>query len=233
MYRRWPFLDRTMYTKETDDYYLNRNFPFVFCELIYSESEIIDFKKFARQINLQFPAQQVAVFNINQYNIRVLNDMSFSHDNDDKFHTFAECFKGYIDLYKLLNDNHMRQTIVDNYDYNEAVSYFEDVLKKLDEHFEQFNYKTFTIRERRRKTYAHNDKDYYLFSQTAIDDFPLDMQEIKSMASVIYNFAKTIQEKIGSKRANLGYPANSDDVKRLFGEKTDTDKWLEDNDNFF
>lgn len=145
MYRRWPFLDRTMYTKETDDYYLNRNFPFVFCELIYSESEIIDFEKFARQINLQFPAQQVAVFNINQYNIRVLNDMSFSHDNDDKFHTFAECFKGYLDLYKLLNDNHMRQTIVDNYDYNEAVSYFEDVLKKLDEHFEQFNYKTFTI----------------------------------------------------------------------------------------
>ena len=145
MYRRWLFLDRTMYTKETDDYYLNRNFPFVFCELIYSESEIIDFEKFARQINLQFPAQQVAVFNINQYNIRVLNDMSFSHDNDDKFHTFAECFKGYIDLYKLLNDNHMRQTIVDNYDYNEAVSYFEDVLKKLDEHFEQFNYKTFTI----------------------------------------------------------------------------------------
>ena len=42
-----------------------------------------------------------------------------------------------------------------------------------------------------------------------------------------------MQEKIGSKRANLGYPANSDDVKRLFGEKTDTDKWLEDNDNFF
>ena len=45
MYRRWPFLDRTMYTKETDDYYLNRNFPFVFCELIHSESEIIDFEK--------------------------------------------------------------------------------------------------------------------------------------------------------------------------------------------
>jgi hypothetical protein len=59
------------------------------------------------------------------------------------------------------------------------------------------------------------------------------MQEIKSIATVLYNFAKTMQEKIGSKRANLGYPANSDDVKRLFGEKTDTDIWLEENTDCF
>ena len=71
-----------------------------------------------------------------------------------------------------------------------------------------------------------------MFNQKAIDDFPLDMQEIKDMANIIYNFAKTMQEKIGSKRTNLGYPANSDDVKRLFGEKTDTDIWLEENDDF-
>jgi len=145
MYRRWPYLDRTMYTKETDDYYLNRNFPFVFCELIYSELDILDFEVFAKQINLQFPAQQIAVFDINQYNIRLLNDISFSHDNNDKFHTFAERFKDYLNLYKLLNDNHARQTIADNYDYNEVISYLEDILKKLDEYYCQFNYKTFTI----------------------------------------------------------------------------------------
>lgn len=95
----------------------------------------------------------------------------------------------------------------------------------------QYNLLIKNITERRRKTYAHNDKNYYLFSQKAIDDFPLDMEEIKSMANIIYVFAKTMQEKIGSKRADFGYPANSDDVKRLFGEKTDTDIWLEENDN--
>ncbi len=145
MYRRWPYLDKTMYNKETDDYYLNRNFPFVFCELIYSESEIIDFEEFAKKINFQFPAQQVVVFNINQYHIRILNDKSFSHDNDDKFHTFAERFNGYLNLYELLNDNQARQIITDNYDYSEIVGYFEDILKKLDEHLGQFNYKAFTI----------------------------------------------------------------------------------------
>ena len=59
------------------------------------------------------------------------------------------------------------------------------------------------------------------------------MDEIKAMSAIMYNFAKTMQEKIGSKRAHLGYPANSDDVKRLFGEKTDADIWLEDSDNLF
>ena len=84
------------------------------------------------------------------------------------------------------------------------------------------------IRERRRKTYAHNDEEYYLFSKKAIIDFPLDIEEIKLLANTIYSFAKQMQEKIGSSRSNLGYPANSDDVKRLFGEKTDSDLWLEE-----
>lgn len=83
------------------------------------------------------------------------------------------------------------------------------------------------IKERRDKTYGHNDRDYYLFSQKAIDDFPLNMGEIKNVVLLIYNFAVTMQEHIGSERKELGYPAFSDDVKRLFGEKTKEDIWLE------
>ena len=111
----------------------------------------------------------------------------------------------------------------------DLVEYCKNFKKSLGQYKPLIN----NITERRRKTYAHNDKDYYLFSQKAIDDFPLDMQEIEDMANLIYTFAKTMQEKIGSKRAHLGYPANSDDVKRLFGEKTDADIWLEDSDNLF
>lgn len=111
----------------------------------------------------------------------------------------------------------------------DIVEYCKNFKKSLSQYKPLIN----NITERRRKTYAHNDKDYYLFSQKAIDDFPLDMQEIENMANLIYTFAKTMQEKIGSKRAHLGYPANSDDVKRLFGEKTDTDIWLEENEDCF
>jgi len=86
------------------------------------------------------------------------------------------------------------------------------------------------LRERRCKTYAHNDEKYYLFSKKATIDFPLDFEEIKSLAKIIYTFAKKMQEKIGSQRASLDYPAHPDDVKRLFGEKTETDLWLENVD---
>lgn len=83
------------------------------------------------------------------------------------------------------------------------------------------------LRDRRNKTYGHNDKDYYLFTQKAIDDFPLDFEEIKNLALLIYNFATTLQQNINSTRKELGYPAYYDDVKRLFGEKTEADIWLD------
>ena len=81
--------------------------------------------------------------------------------------------------------------------------------------------------DRRNKTYGHNDKDYYLFTQKAIDDFPLDFEDIKNLALLIYNFATTLQQNINSTRKELGYPAYYDDVKRLFGEKTEADIWLD------
>lgn len=83
------------------------------------------------------------------------------------------------------------------------------------------------LRDRRNKTYGHNDKDYYLFTQKAIDDFPLDFEDIKNLALLIYNFATTLQQNINSARKDLGYPPHYDDVKRLFGEKTEADIWLD------
>ena len=126
----------------------------------------------------------------------------------------------------------IKSLCLQNKDYFDASFDITEYCKNFKKALGHYNSLINNIRERRRKTYAHNDKDYYLFSQKAIDDFPLDMQEIKGMANIIYYFAKTMQEKIGSNRANLKYPANSDDVKRLFGEKTDDDLWLEELDNF-
>lgn len=111
------------------------------------------------------------------------------------------------------------------HDSSFVVNYCRDFTNQLKKYAVVCN----NIKERRDKTYAHNDRDYYLFSHKAIDDFPLDMEEIKTLVLLIYNFAITMQEYIGSKRKELGYPAFSDDVKRLFGEKTENDIWLESN----
>ena len=122
-----------------------------------------------------------------------------------------------LHIYKIRNLCLQNKKYFDtSFDITEYCLNFKKTLK-------QYNSSIENVKKRRMKTYAHNDEEYYLFSQKAIDDFPLDMEEIKSIATVLYNFAKTMQEKIGSKRANLGYPTNSDDVKRLFGDKTDTD----------
>lgn len=80
---------------------------------------------------------------------------------------------------------------------------------------------------RRNKSLAHNDKDYYFYNKESVDDFHLEFDEVKKLSLAIYNFAVTMQKKIDSPRKNLEYPAFSDDVKRLFGEKTEADVWLE------
>ena len=137
-----------------------------------------------------------------------------------------------FDTEKGLSINRINNMCLQNKEYFDATFDILEYCKNFKKSLNQYNSLTKNITERRRKTYAHNDKDYYLFSQKAIDDFPLDMEKIKSLARTIYDFAKVMQEKIGSKRTYIEYPAYSDDVKRLFGEKTDAEKWLEENDNF-
>lgn len=127
-----------------------------------------------------------------------------------------------------LSINQIKNMCLNNKEYFDPSFDIEEYCKSFKKELNQYNSIIKNIRERRRKTYAHNDKDYYLFRQKAIDDFPLDMDEIKTMSAIMYNFAKTMQEKIGSSRADLGLPAHSDDVKRLFGGKTDVDLWLEE-----
>ena len=104
-----------------------------------------------------------------------------------------------------------------------VTQYCKDFKKQIKNHSETVK----NLCDRRNKTYGHNDKDYYLFTQKAIDDFPLDFEDIKNLALLIYNFATTLQKNINSTRKELGYLAYYDDVKRLFGEKTEADIWLD------
>ena len=104
-------------------------------------------------------------------------------------------------------------------------TYFDDSFnvieycRNFDKEIKQYSDLIKNLKGRRHKTYGHNDEEYYLFNQKAIADFPLDMCKIKVFSKLIFDFATTMQQHVGSKRKDLYYPANSDDVKRLFGEK--------------
>ena len=80
---------------------------------------------------------------------------------------------------------------------------------------------------RRNKSLAHNDEDYYFYNKKSVDEFHLEFEEVEKLSSIIYDFAEAMQEKIDSSRKDFGYPAYYDDVKRLFGEKTEIDILLE------
>ena len=92
---------------------------------------------------------------------------------------------------------------------------------------------TDNIHSRRSKTYAHNDRQYYLFKKKALEDFPIDMNIVKELVGILYYGVYQLGKGIGSKRIELGYPSYTDDVKRLFGMKTNDDKWLENADEDF
>lgn len=102
-----------------------------------------------------------------------------------------------------------------------------DYCRNFEKELKVFSAVSTKLHTRRNKSLAHNDINYYFYNRKTIDNFPLDFDEIKELSILIYNFAVTMQEKIDSPRKGLGYPANSDDVKRLFGEKTEDDIWLE------
>lgn len=79
------------------------------------------------------------------------------------------------------------------------------------------------IRNRRNKTLAHNDAEYYYCSQKAIDDFPFDYEEVKELATSLLDFSIYLYKEIGSDKKSLGYVTHPDDVKRIFGLKTEGD----------
>ena len=72
----------------------------------------------------------------------------------------------------------IRNMCLQNKGYFDSSFDIEDYCKSFKKSLSQYKPLINNITERRRKTYAHNDKDYYLFSQKAIDDFPLDRKSV-------------------------------------------------------
>ena len=145
----------------------------------------------------------------------------------------ALIFRYSLELNKVINDSDEKSMSI----YaicnicNQNIEYFntfENDVKKLfqDVKTELKKYKNLSenLRFRRKKTYAHNDKEFYYFSKEAIEDFPLDDKEINQLVNVLYKFALELNIKINSRFIHEGYPRNSDDVKKLFNMPTNDEK---------
>ena len=141
-------------------------------------------------------------------------------------------YRGLMELAKLFDEEHglslkqiknlcsRNNQVFNDSSVVEYCRYFEKELKA-------FSAITTKLHTRRNKSLAHNDIDYYFYNKKSVNDFNLSFEEIKELAMVIYNFAATMQKKIDSPSKNYEYPTYYDDVKRLFGEKTETDILLE------
>lgn len=89
------------------------------------------------------------------------------------------------------------------------------------------------LKKRRDQALAHNDSKYYLYKKSYTDEYPLNYDKIKKEVKELYDFSRELQILIGSKDKNIQYPTYPDDVKRLFGMKTnleiENDNWIKEN----
>ncbi len=101
------------------------------------------------------------------------------------------------------------------------------VCKQIKKDIGRFNDTNTQLKNRRDKTLAHNDIDYYFFSEKAINEFPLEYDKLREEAILIYRFAEELQSQINSFRKTLRYFDEPDDVKKLFQMKTDHQKEID------
>ena len=163
----------------------------------------IDKEKFSKSKNFIYITQTSLIYRYSMELVKLLNR--------------AE----KMSIYRVLNLSKENSEFFD--ESFDIVDYCKAVKKELDKYKDTIT----SLINRRKLTYAHNDDEYYLFSQKAIDENPLDFDEIKNLADFLYSVAKTLQIKIDSPRKHQEYPRHFDDVKRLFGEKTEAEKFYE------
>ncbi len=80
---------------------------------------------------------------------------------------------------------------------------------------------------RRDKSLSHNDLIYYFNNKSAADNNPLPLEELLRITTLLVQFSEQLKDCFHiSTSFDEAYTAQFDDVKRLFGEKTEADIWL-------
>ena len=111
---------------------------------------------------------------------------------------------------------------------------FNDKVKKLCDDFKiELNNKNDIIENfltRRDKSLAHFEKDFFFLNQSACEKYKIITQDLREVANLTYQFADNLRDLIDKNPLKNDYPPNTDDLKRLFGQKTEAYIWLEGGD---
>lgn len=111
---------------------------------------------------------------------------------------------------------------------------FNDKVEKLCNDFKiELNNKNDIIKNfliRRDKSLAHFEKDFFFLNQSACEKYKIITQDLREVANLTYQFADNLRDLIDKNPLKNDYPPNTDDLKRLFGQKTEAYIWLEGGD---
>lgn len=183
-----------------------------------------------------------------KFNIQVLNDIwrlqpYFKEKRTGAFYKIIQdncIFRVILETYKMLYDTMKNSATIhkmanDVYKEMTQMETFKgqkqellDKKKKLASDLNQYKDVESVIKASRNKVYAHNDQEYHWFAKAYIENWGMTDQiydDILSISNICIDYCNEIMGLFNQKP--IYEYSNHDDVKRLFGLKTEQDEEME------
>lgn len=181
-------------------------------------------------------------------NVQVLNDIwnlqpYFKEKRTGAFYKVVQdncIFRMILETYKMLYDtmnnsatiykmaNDVYRQMIQMEAFHERKNELLDRKKKLSSDLSQYGDVESVVKASRNKVYAHNDQEYHWFTEAYIEKWGMTDQiyhDILTIANTCIDYCNEILALFNHKAVNEY--SNHDDVKRLFGLKTERDEEIE------
>lgn len=189
---------------------------------------------------LNFRAQALCI----KTNVQILKDLwvlqnEFKEKNVGAFYKTVQencIFRIVLEIYKMLYDktaanmisnmaNSVYQKMLEMEEFKERKQELLDKKKSLTSMINSYNRVEEVIVDNRNKVYAHNEQEFHWFSQSHIDLWEMDdniYNSILEISEICIEYCNGLLGLLGEK--SIYEYSNHDDVKRLFGIKTEKDE---------
>lgn len=137
-----------------------------------------------------------------------------------------DAMKNSATIHKMANDVYKEMVQMEK--FNSRQQELLDKKKKLTSDLNQYKDVENVIKASRNKVYAHNDQEYHWFTKAYIEKWGMTDQiydDILSISNICIDYCNEIM-KLFNQKLIYEY-SNHDDVKRLFGLKTEQDEEME------
>lgn len=189
---------------------------------------------------LSFRAQALCI----KTNIQILKDLwslqnEFKEKNTGAFYKTVQencIFRIVLETYKMLYDktaanmisnmaNSVYQKMLEMEEFKERKQELLHKRKSLTSMIDSYNKVEEVIVNNRNKVYAHNDQEFHWFSQSHIELWEMNdniYDSILEISEICIEYCNGLLGLLGEK--SIYEYSNHDDVKRLFGIKTEKDE---------